>query len=379
MTSPTIQAHDMLLQEANESSLLGPEPAPVMPTQLPLSEDIRRLQDAFRLMHIYYTPVVFSLGFLGNAFSVVVLAQRPLNRDSISIYLMAMCIAETLFLCNTFHEWLTDVTYFTLYHIGGWCQFTTLVRHVSDFLIMWYFVSFGADRYLAWCCPRYATTWCKVSRSRLVVISIAIIAVVVYVNISLMAGLMDVGTSKPYCFFLPGFTSAYKKLDLGDVFINSLLPFCCSVTLFGLTAYARYTKCMSLPCPQDGPPDVTEQATVEDPGPRAPQIALWVTLHVAYFLFMCPEEALRLYDVTQGYSLSQPSQLELFLWRKIFLLVKQTKYTINIFLFLASYHDFRDSSWDFIVCVFCCSCQKEAEDQSIIEPNVMHKESQTDD
>ncbi|ELU15905.1 hypothetical protein CAPTEDRAFT_196014 [Capitella teleta] len=361
--SPTLTNSSELLAEAAE-----------MPERDHISEG---LQHAVRQADFYYAPIIFALGIPCNTLAIILLCRRPLCKESVSVYLMAISTAESLFLCDSLYRWLADFTPFTLYHIGGWCQFITLVQHSSDFLVIWFMAAFSVNRYLTWCSPKYAARFCKVSPSRLIVISITIVSLVVYVNISLLFAHQTLGFgSKAYCMGLPLFRDAYINLTRGDVFINSFLPFCLIIIVFCLTARERYAKCMLQPCPQEA---TTEIPTADDAHVRAPPIALWLSLHVAYLLLMCPEEGLNMYYSTLGLSLPRYLQVKLYMWKKIFLLVKKTKYATNLFIFLASCPEFRESALNLAKAMCqCCRKRPTLAEFEETEPNMMHKESQTE-
>ena len=372
MTSSTVQVYhpsplhgsqdndtwdvDRWVTDVNVSLTSSPQPSVPPGGAPPLSKETHQFQNAVRLIHVYYTPVLFAVGSLGNAFSVLILARLPIRNQSTSNYLMAVCIAETLFLAYSFYFWLTDFDV-SLYHIGGWCQFITLVRHVTDFLAVWFMVSYTTDRYIAWCCPKHRSSCCTTIRAKLVIVSTTIVAVVVYVNISIMFGLLDMG-SKAFCHPLHEFSKVYEKLRLADVIFNSLLPFCVILTLFIFTLAARLRDRNKSVCASGRAVPGEDPESPSSAAHAVPQTGVWLTYHVAYFMFMCPEEALRLYDVTESYALGRPILLHQFLWESLFLLVKQTKYALNLALLLLAYPAFRHATCTWLVQALCWVCRR---------------------
>ena len=118
-----------------------------------------------------------------------------------------MCLSCTLFCCR--------------YVISGWCHLVTFLSDGSKFLSTWYLVSLLVTCFLTNCFPDREC--CGPLRHLLVTITLAITALVVYLNISLSATLFYYG-SRPICRFYPVPGSAMYYLDHVDAFVNILVP-----------------------------------------------------------------------------------------------------------------------------------------------------------
>jgi len=110
------------------------------------------------------TPVVVSVGLLGNLLNILVLVQ-PTMRTSTNVYLLTLALADIVYL----------VFSFTLSFVG--CRrrglsyaayaFNTYGRTISDMagnIAVWIIVIFTVERYVAVCHPMYGKVWCTVTR-----------------------------------------------------------------------------------------------------------------------------------------------------------------------------------------------------------------------
>ena len=110
------------------------------------------------------------------------------------------------------------------------CQFITLISHCATFLSTWYCVSLATDRHLVVCCPRLRRTFCTQCRARLVVIGLAVLAVVVYVNTTILVGVVQIERVS-ICTFLRDFGAVISVLDKLNLLFNTIIPLVTTVIL----------------------------------------------------------------------------------------------------------------------------------------------------
>lgn len=111
-----------------------------------------------------------------------------------------------------------------IYHFKLFCYWTTFTGQVSPFLSLWYVVCFTVDRFIAIWFPCKEKIFCTTLKAKFVILLLAFVAIVVFLNISLTARVEGIGT-KSICFTLMKFRSAIRILRQVDMFINGLIPY----------------------------------------------------------------------------------------------------------------------------------------------------------
>jgi hypothetical protein len=192
---------------------------------------LMQLQLHVRNLHLYYLPTVYCLTLLGNVFSIVILTDSMLKKLSSTQYLIGILVVEIIHVLTQLHTWIEDNGWNTgMFRIGGWCQFTTFASHISLFLSVWYTVFLSIDGY-----ARFSfTVLCKTWIARSSIAGAAIVAIVVYLNISILYGTVSVG-SQLICVQLQIFKDTHQKLACGDVIVNALIPTVLLIILIALT------------------------------------------------------------------------------------------------------------------------------------------------
>jgi len=61
------------------------------------------------MMDLVAVPIIIGIGVIGNAISFLVFTCTYLRHVSSSIYLAALAVVDTLYLCVLFFSWLVDV------------------------------------------------------------------------------------------------------------------------------------------------------------------------------------------------------------------------------------------------------------------------------
>lgn len=177
-----------------------------------------------RALTFYAAPVISMLGILGNGVAIVATMSMP--RTSWLLYVLAWNIAQSIHLLSLLDTWASNIGFGIYGIIGGWCQLVTFVSQASDFLVLWYAVLFGLDLSArAYVRGKYVDFFCSASFARLMIITFNIIAIIVYVNISITFGEYYVpNRSAPICITIPGFNDVVRRLKIADAFLDSIIP-----------------------------------------------------------------------------------------------------------------------------------------------------------
>ena len=351
-----------------------------------------QLQISVRRLHLYYIPSVYSMTILGNAFGIAVLTDRALRLLPSSQYLIGILAVEVIHALTRFHQWVEDNGWETgVYNIGGWCQFATFTSHIMRFLRTWYTVMLAADCYVCHFVPACSRTVCREWVAQSLLTGAGIVAVVVYLNISMLYGTVMVGP-RVVCTQLQMFSAVHEHLDYGDVFINAALP---SVIITALMLAASRVCCSSRAMPPSSSAATAtdrrepreenslkadtkmRQRTNAGNERRPPHANLTFTLCflALHLFFSLPVDIYRCVNVVRRVTrqASQVISLDGFLIEQILRFLRWTKCACNLFVLLAAYPLFRTGCYKLPsrighVLEACCKwCRPRRETQEILE------------
>ncbi|KAK2154071.1 hypothetical protein LSH36_278g06049 [Paralvinella palmiformis] len=176
-----------------------------------------------RMLKVYYTPSVVVFGLIGNTLIWFTLLWTKLRHLSCSHYLSSVMTVNTLYLMALLGQWLRMFG-IDLYNTPGLCQFVSFVNNLCVFLSVWLVVGFAVDRYILSAYPASSLTLCSTLRAKVVIVSILLVGFVVYVNISLTVGVINV-RGRLRCSPLPMFLRHLRVLTIIDMLVNIMLPY----------------------------------------------------------------------------------------------------------------------------------------------------------
>ncbi len=212
----------------------GPENRPMPPVDL----EAMRLQNRLIFMQTYMSPWIFCTGIPLNLLSLAIVTRGGLRRTSLIQYICAILTTDVTLLANLFMMWLTQRG-FDLYRLGALCHFTSFLSHTSSFLSLWITVGLAVDGYIRICFPASTKSFCTTIRARVVILCLVACATAVYLNISLMVGVIRTMAGH-ICAPVNRYVHTLKVLGKTDIFINVMLPY------FGLIYLLVHTAVVAI-------------------------------------------------------------------------------------------------------------------------------------
>jgi hypothetical protein len=212
--------------------------------------------------------------------------------------------------------------------VNGWCHLITLLKKASEFLCQWYLVLLMADCYVTSChAPRSPATsgrggntsgWCTTSRARVITVGVAVLALVVFLNISLTYHVYHINAQR-ICHLQSQFRGVFYLLDIVNVVVNVIIP-CVLVISLVVRLVIRYT------CQASRRLSNTEE--------RSSDYLLYGIMHSVIWL---PLQLLQIAFMLQRFTASQDSHVAQFramFWTKTISYVSYTNMALNAVILL---------------------------------------------
>ena len=128
----------------------------------------------------YGDPIIFVVGMLGNLLTYLVFTRSRFRKVPSVPYLSGIAVADSGFLFTYFLNSLTYVYNLPIMSQMGVCQFGMFANYVCLFLSMWYSVAVVVEKFISVYWPLKKVSLCTVFRAKVVLVSIAVLAIVSY-------------------------------------------------------------------------------------------------------------------------------------------------------------------------------------------------------
>ena len=306
-----------------------------------LSPFVLRLQVILGYLKIYYVPCLVGFGMLGNIVSCIILWKSKLAALSCSHYLSAVLVADLLFLVNLFFLWLVDIGA-DLYRLGAWCHLTTFLSHASSFLSLWYTTCLALDRLLYLRYGSLQRHCCSVLKAKVLILAFAMIAIAVFLNMSLTFGVVYMGTTA-ICTPLTRFYHALHTLSQIDVFLNCVIPYIFILCVFfmGVAKVYHKQKNNRLGPNRRIPRRIHYYGSDHEKGQQTGPVCF-----IGYYLGLTlPSQSFRLFMTIKEMSGTMGMvNLEMVLLQKVLQYLHYTRFSLNILILLLCYNGFRAST-----------------------------------
>ena len=195
-----------------------------------LETDINTQEDIYGRISYIVTPILVTIGVVGNMMSALILCSSKLQHESVSVFLTACLISDSLFLTGLLCLWLSG-HYFSP-HYAQWCQFLSMINNSSTFLSMWFNICLALHQWIFLISGKKCTTM----NAQILVLGVTSVAVVVFVNMTLTIDAQTIGSSV-MCLPFPHMLEAVQILYKLDLLINTLFPYCIFLSVSIHTCY----------------------------------------------------------------------------------------------------------------------------------------------
>lgn len=136
---------------------------------------------AFRLhkrLLLCLSPVIFTVGIIGNVLSVAILTRRPFRREATYAYLTAVSAADSFLLVfGLLRQWLSELTGHDPTVFADWtCKTIMVFNYTFSVYSVWLIVAVAVERYLAVSRPLSVAARCTRQRTVPVIILLFVAA-----------------------------------------------------------------------------------------------------------------------------------------------------------------------------------------------------------
>ena len=312
------------------------------------------LEDIREHLKVYLTPTLITFGLLGNSISWMTLLRSKLQNFSSSHYLVALCIANNIYLVAALLKWLSihNVEILTR---SGLCQIMSFIEYSSIFLSNWYVVAFCIDRYIALCWPTEGIRLCTKARARTVIIALCIVSMVIYINMSVTKGVTDFNGTKR-CRSLQFYYHNLKLILVIQYVLNVMLPYICIVLLSLLLIINIYITHIRDVFSDDNSPSLLKKTTFV-------YMLLFFILHTPFELYHLTHTFRTIADPSHKYDRNE------FLTQAFIMHFFNLSMCIHLPVYLCTYPLFRNyivQNW-FGICQKCTSRQQAKPSREEIE------------
>lgn len=121
---------------------------------------------------LYFPPVLLVLGIIGNVLSFFILRHKTMTRQSTTLFLAVLSIADSLVLfIGLFRKWIGEITDVDIQHESMFlCKTITVLGYSTSQYSVWLIVAVTIERFIVVCRPLQASRYCNQRRARRVVL-----------------------------------------------------------------------------------------------------------------------------------------------------------------------------------------------------------------
>ena len=298
------------------------------------------MSSAVRGLKYYYTPCAVTLGTACNVTSLVIFSRKCFRQISCTPYLIAVAAVDTALLITLLLTWF-HIYGIDTYNKGGGCQAVTLVSYVCNFLSVWCTASAVMDRTIsAHQSPGTRSIFsCTRVKANVLVMLFSVVSLVVYLNISLLYGVVYINPHISVCIPIRSAFRAIHILGQADAIWNFAIPYFLIVILNAWCCRKLYVireQRNSIITAVDLQGNTTELIRI--PHEEIYMSYMIIVSSMFYILLNLPGHILRLYTslTSERYATDEINRTLLFLWQQSLFYLFVTRAAGNLLCYLCN-------------------------------------------
>lgn len=170
----------------------------------------------------YGLPIIFTLGVMFNVLAIAVVMRTELKKVPTFLYIIALCIIDTAYLTTKMVHWGSARIY-NIYNVAGICQIVYYSHFLATFLEWWMIVCLLLERVTILYHPTFARKVCNPFRTKCVLITISIFAIVAHLYHTWTTAVLWVH-GRPMCTVIPENAKDVMLLRKIDSVFSMILP-----------------------------------------------------------------------------------------------------------------------------------------------------------
>ena len=213
------------------------------------------------------------------------------------------------------------------------------------------------ERSVTMALPQYKLLFFSPAKTKVIVTAMAIISIAVYMNISIMYGVIYIPPG-PICNMLPNFMDSAEVISILDIVFNFLLPFGAILIFTILTTHCirmYYKNRNNLVSPPDSPlmgcavgssngSSSSEYSHTSLFDLQTTKVLLYIA--ISFLLWCLPAQLLRFWvTVSHFWSHDEPDgpimMTRVFLWQQVLMHIMLVRFVLNFIIYISTYHYFR--------------------------------------
>lgn len=124
---------------------------------------------------LYIPPVLLIMGTFGNIFSLLILRNKTMTRQSTNVFLSALALADSIVLfVGLLRRWIGDIAGIDVQSETDWlCKTVSMLTYSSSQFSVWLIIAVTIERYIAVSQPLHASRFCNLTRAKRVIALLA--------------------------------------------------------------------------------------------------------------------------------------------------------------------------------------------------------------
>ena len=174
------------------------------------------------------TPVIVTIGLVGNCLSVIVMLRERFRGNTISLFFIALALADSAYLLVNYltNMFVKILSGFDIRDSSEFlCKATLYLLYVSKAFASWVIVAVSVERLMLVAIPLKAKVLFTITRVRVLIICLLLSNLILYLYIPILYSIQHENIN-PGCNFSDDLWKLNRNLNMLDMVIYSIIPSC---------------------------------------------------------------------------------------------------------------------------------------------------------